>query len=136
MWWSVSSVSCPKRKMIGVGNAVLYRSKKDIDRHVQEQFEKLNNEHEVCNLMGVHLVKPCESGCFLHLGTLYWTMRQRFPVFDCPSSYYLSIIESLIVFIKILSKFEWGWDKINYFVTRTNVLFMILKFHIIIWYTY
>uniref|UniRef100_A0A2H8TIT0 E3 SUMO-protein ligase RanBP2 n=1 Tax=Melanaphis sacchari TaxID=742174 RepID=A0A2H8TIT0_9HEMI len=32
--------------MIGVGNAVLYRSKKDIDRHVQEQFDKLSNEHE------------------------------------------------------------------------------------------
>jgi len=39
--------------MIGVGSAVVCRSKKDIDRHVQEQFDKLNSEHEVCNLMGV-----------------------------------------------------------------------------------
>lgn len=37
-----------EEKMIGVGNAVLYRSKNDIDRHVQELFNKLNNEHEVC----------------------------------------------------------------------------------------
>lgn len=35
--------------MKGVGNAAVYRSKKDIDRHVQEQFNKLSNEHEVCN---------------------------------------------------------------------------------------
>ncbi|XP_022179674.1 E3 SUMO-protein ligase RanBP2 isoform X2 [Myzus persicae] len=32
--------------MLGLGNAVLYRSKKDIDRHVREQFDKLSNEHE------------------------------------------------------------------------------------------
>lgn len=32
--------------MIGVGSAVVCRSKKDIDRHVQEQFDKLNSEHE------------------------------------------------------------------------------------------
>lgn len=58
----------PKRKMIGVGNAVLYRSKKDIDRHVQEQFDKLNNEHEVCSWLGVHLnfVKLCGSKRFIH----------------------------------------------------------------------
>lgn len=39
------------QRMTGVGNAgaaALCRSKKDIDRHVQEQLNKLNSEHEVC----------------------------------------------------------------------------------------
>lgn len=40
-------VRSPEDKMIGVGNPVLYRSKKEIDRHVQEQFAKINSEHEV-----------------------------------------------------------------------------------------
>jgi len=74
--------------MIGVGNAVVCRSKKDIDRHVQEQFEKLNNEHEVCNMMGVVQCLLVVLGQAVKVVgfPMDRAMRQRFPAFDRPSN--------------------------------------------------
>ncbi|XP_025423662.1 E3 SUMO-protein ligase RanBP2-like isoform X3 [Sipha flava] len=43
--------------MKGVGNAVLYRSKKDIDRHVQELFNKLNNNEHEKKLKGLAIAR-------------------------------------------------------------------------------
>lgn len=74
--------------MIGVGNAaVVFRSKKDIDRHVQEQFEKLNSEHEVCNMMGVFQCSLVVLGQAVRVigFPVDRAMRQRFPAFHLPS---------------------------------------------------
>ncbi|XP_025408768.1 E3 SUMO-protein ligase RanBP2-like isoform X2 [Sipha flava] len=43
--------------MKGVGNAVLYRSKKDIDRYVQELFNKLNNNEHEKKLKGLAIAR-------------------------------------------------------------------------------